>query len=84
MSCRHAHCRECVSEYEGRLLCTVCARKGKSAGTGGRTLPAVLSVPVSLLTALLLAWVIFYATAALWPSGVGTAGFSDIKRGDTR
>ncbi|MFH2099275.1 MAG: rhomboid family protein, partial [Pseudomonadota bacterium] len=60
LSCSRTFCRECVTEHEGRVLCSRCMVKGREkAGARRRFLswagPAFLGS-----SGLLFAWIFFY------------------------
>jgi hypothetical protein len=60
LECRHAFCRECVVDHDGRLLCAAClARLRAPAARGGRALRKLLSTMATALT-ILLCWILFY------------------------
>ena len=74
--CGHFYCRECVTEHDGRLLCTACLRK-LSAPKERRPLRlGFLWRPLQLGLGLGLAWAAFYVlglvllqTPAEWHEG---------------
>ncbi len=58
--CGHYYCRECISEHEGRILCTRCLNVSalsevKARGLAGRTVD-LLSGSLGLL----FLWMVFY------------------------
>ncbi len=81
-SCGRPHCRECVSEYEGRMMCAACAHVSEGPQKTQRNIPAAVTAPLSIAIALVVAWAVFYSASKLLPSGMG--GFSDVKIGDAR
>ena len=81
--CRRFHCRECVTEHEGRLVCAVCLRR--IAGVD-RQLPATRRVALCLeaLAGLALTWMLFYAAGrvlASLPSPVHDDAFDSVSVG---
>lgn len=61
-ACRRDYCRECVTEYEDRYLCSACLRAAASehARVERRRFPAGA---FAALAGLLTAWIVFYASA---------------------
>ncbi len=61
--CHRDYCRECVTEHDGRYLCSPCLRaqgaRETSASRGFRLPLGSLMAIAGLLTA----WVVFYASA---------------------
>ena len=58
--CRHSFCRECATDYDGRLVCTACVVKLRRPAQTGRGYVTAISTSLSIATALLVAWVFFY------------------------
>jgi hypothetical protein len=72
--CARFFCRECVTDYDGRILCASCIRARVSAvnlgSEGRRRFPALFRNGLAALSALLIAWATFYL------AGVILANFS--------
>lgn len=59
--CRRYFCRECVNEYEGRLLCAVCVRKMVAPASVAKRSPVVTGAIGQGLLGLLAAWFFYYS-----------------------
>ena len=57
--CAKYYCRECVIEYDDRLICAACLRKLTQSSPQTRALGHTTGV-VCTFTGLLLAWIFFY------------------------
>jgi hypothetical protein len=75
--CRRYYCRECVNDFEGRLLCVECLTRLSSAESKDeRNLYHRLLPPLLLGMGLLMAWLVFYllgSTLLSLPSSVHDA-----------
>lgn len=61
--CRGFFCRECVTEHEGRMICTACAApRTIDASRASSTLVWIVTGAAGFL----LAWVIFYYLGAIF------------------
>lgn len=58
--CRQSFCRECASDYDGRLVCTACVVNLRRPAASGRQYVHTISASFSILIALLVAWGFFY------------------------
>lgn len=67
-ACRQFFCRECVTEHEGRVLCSACLAKLTTPQDTGRSSFAWLLNPLLAGLGLATAWIFFYAlgTMLLW------------------
>lgn len=63
--CRRHFCRECVTEHEGRVLCSVCLRKVCNPATPIRKRNAVAIQLLHGLAAFVMIWAIFYSIGQL-------------------
>lgn len=63
--CTEFFCRECVTEHEGKLLCSSCLAKvvAKEEGRGRRI--ALIRRAVTLTGGVAMLWLIFYAVGVL-------------------
>ena len=75
-ACRQSFCRECVTEHDGRLLCTACLRKLAAPKAPRPLRLGFLWRPLQLGLGLGLAWAAFYVlglvllqTPAEWHEG---------------
>ena len=64
--CSHTYCRECITDYEGRMLCASClsthrGKKEKGSGFGWRGLGMLGFAGLGLA----LSWLLFYLLAVL-------------------
>lgn len=60
-ACGRFHCRECVAEHDGRMICGVCLRKERSTETSARRPWLAISMRVAQgLVAAIVAWTCFY------------------------
>jgi hypothetical protein len=57
--CRRFFCRECVTEHNGRMVCTECIARESAGGAVAGRFGATVWIAASL-GGLLLAWLIFY------------------------
>jgi hypothetical protein len=62
MQCRQPHCRECVTEHEGRLLCARCLRLSSGSGPSARpwALGRLPLEALGLAAGLALSWAVFF------------------------
>ena len=75
--CRRIHCRECVTEHDGRLLCAVCLRAStRPVSTRSLRLRWLLA-PLHLAIGLFVAWTLFellglvlLQTPSQWHEGI--------------
>lgn len=58
--CGHAFCRECATDYDGRLVCTACVVKLRRPAGSGRQYLHTVFASLSVITAVLMAWLFFY------------------------
>jgi len=58
--CGRYFCRECVTEHEGRVVCSACLRKLAKLSLGERAGLTVLLELILSLGGMLLAWMFFY------------------------
>lgn len=67
-ACRQFFCRECVTEHEGRVLCSDCLAKLTTPQHTGRSSFTWLLDPMLAALGLAMAWIFFYAlgTMLLW------------------
>jgi len=60
LECRHAFCRECVVDHDGRLVCATClARLRATVARDNRVLRG-LRTGIAGVLAVLFCWMIFY------------------------
>ena len=64
MDCRKMFCKECVSTFEGRLLCAACLAEKGAATETHRSWGAVVA-PLQLLGGIVALWLVFHGTASL-------------------
>lgn len=57
--CGRFFCRECVTEHEGRVLCSGCLAKTQGAGTAGRG-RGILGKTAALVVSVTALWLLFY------------------------
>lgn len=64
--CGRFHCRECVAEHDGRMICGACLRKEKPVEDrpAGRWV-ARLGQAARLFAAVVVAWFVFYAAGRI-------------------
>ncbi|MGA2596933.1 MAG: rhomboid family protein [Bryobacteraceae bacterium] len=63
--CRNSFCRECVTEHQGRVVCTACLKQLHSTkGASQRKLLRLVS-GVLPIAGLLLAWLVFYSAGRI-------------------
>jgi hypothetical protein len=61
MQCTRFFCRECIADYDGRLICGSCLHKLASARVkAARTWPATMRAVAKSLAGFTLAWLCFY------------------------
>jgi hypothetical protein len=83
--CANPHCRECVTDRSGRLVCAACERRGTTGAERRRWRIRGFTAALSLALALLLAWLLFYTAGRLLVvAGPGRATFSNAPTGDVR
>ena len=65
--CRRFYCRECVTEHEGRLLCSSCLKlaSARARQAAPSRVMAWMRGAALWLSALALAWVFFYCAGQL-------------------
>jgi hypothetical protein len=63
--CRRFFCRECVNEYEGRLLCAACLRKVLTPAAVTKRRSVVSGAIGQGLLGLLFAWFFYYSLGEL-------------------
>lgn len=67
-ACAHFFCRECVTEHDGRVMCSRCLR-AESAVRHERRLPlAALGRVVAVVAGFVLGWFCFYSVGELLAS----------------
>ena len=85
-ACRNPHCRECVTDERGRLMCAACSRRAQAATHQSRRhLMVVVAGPASVLLALAIAWVFFYSIGrGLLLFSPVASSFAEAPEGDVR
>lgn len=64
--CRRYFCRECVTEHDGRMLCTSCLRKsGQQGPRARRRIWPALGRGTACVASLFLLWMVFYVVGRL-------------------
>jgi hypothetical protein len=64
--CGRFHCRECVAEHDGRMICGACLRKESPVqAPGGRRWLAWSARSLQACAAIAVAWLVFYAAGRL-------------------
>ncbi|MEY4388127.1 MAG: hypothetical protein RLY20_3410 [Verrucomicrobiota bacterium] len=58
--CKRDYCRECVTEYDDRLICTSCLQKLAAAPTASRRSFAGMFLIVRCAASVFLLWFLFY------------------------
>ena len=61
--CERTFCRECVTEYEDRLLCAACLQNEAQAAARPGARFQRLSIAGTALAGVILAWAVFYCAA---------------------
>jgi len=64
VACQQLYCRECVSEFEGRLFCAACLRATQSP-THRAWSWGIVAMPFQLLCGVLILWLLFYGLGAM-------------------
>ena len=60
VECKRYHCRECVSDYQGRLVCAACLRKLLAPVAAVRKRSPIPSAITQSALGLLAAWFLLY------------------------
>jgi hypothetical protein len=70
-SCAFSYCRECSTEHEGRLLCSVCLARIAAGRTTPRRRMQSIRFAILGTLGLLLAWAFFFGVAETVTALVG-------------
>jgi hypothetical protein len=60
VGCRQFFCRECITEYEDRIVCATCLQTFAAKRGGTRRRWRTLLAPAQFAIGLLIAWLFFY------------------------
>jgi len=81
-ACAHFYCRECITEHEGRVICSAClVRLTNAAESGKRRFGGVMAV-AQFLIGFLVIWMFFYWVGDLLSSVATSRHGTTLWRGE--